>query len=162
MNRKLSKSVPFAVALLAIITFAGCKREAPAAVEAPVADTSAPEVVADPQPVAEPEFSVKAFAGTFTGTLPCASCPGIDTTLVLAADGTYTLAEVYQEGKEADFNGTGTWTAEEGGTRIRLDPNSKTDEDRVFAITSNEQIDQLDKDGKPTGSELPSALKRKS
>ena len=105
-------------------------------------------------------FDAKAFAGTFTGTLPCADCPGIDTQLVLSADGTYTITESYQERSAPTLKGDGTWTAEENNQRLRLDPNSKSDNDRLFAILSNDEIRQLDMEGKPIESSLPYNLKR--
>ena len=91
----------------------------------PAASTPAPEPAAaaavDPAPAADAmpanlPFDQKGFAGTFKGTLPCADCPGIDTTLVLNADGTYTLAIVsggsYSEGQTATvaFNADGDYS----------------------------------------------------
>ncbi|PZO67220.1 MAG: hypothetical protein DI636_10200 [Pelagerythrobacter marensis] len=62
------------------------------------------------------------WAGRYIGTLPCASCPGIDTVLTLADNGTYTLEETYREqaeGKMAPVTGKFTWSAD-GGT-VTLD-----------------------------------------
>ena len=101
-----------------------------------------------------------AVAGTFSGTLPCADCPGIDTTIALAADGTYTLDETYQDRKVEPIKGDGTWTAENDGKRIRLDPNSKADDDRLFEVLSNDEIRQLDREGNAIDSNLPYNLKR--
>ena len=108
---------------------------------------------------ADVPFDIKGFAGTFTGTLPCADCPGIDTQLVLNADGTYKLHEVYQ-GKPGNFDGDGTWTAEEDGKRIRLDPNSKSEQDRLFAVTSKDEIESLELEDKAIESKLSYTLKR--
>ena len=44
--------------------------------------------------------------------------------------------------------------------RLRLDPNSKSDNDRLFAILSQDEIRQLDMEGKPIDSTLPYNLKR--
>ena len=41
-------------------------------------------------------FSSKDFAGIFTGSLPCADCPGIDETLQLNPDGSFELTDVYR------------------------------------------------------------------
>jgi copper homeostasis protein (lipoprotein) len=108
---------------------------------------------------ADVPFDVKGFAGTFSGTLPCADCPGIDTTISLKPDGTYTVHEAYQ-GKPNSFDGDGTWTAEENGQRLRLDPNSKNEQDRLFAVKSSDEIESLDAEGKPIATEIPHALKR--
>ena len=159
MNRKL-----LLAAALSTLAVVACKPQAPAE---PATDT-APAAV-DPAPVAvesapatapaDVPFDVKGFAGTFSGTLPCADCPGIDTKITLKPDGTYTLHEAYQ-GKKNSFDGDGTWTAEENGQRIRLDPNSKSENDRVFAVKSKDEIEVLDAEGKAIAATAPHALKR--
>lgn len=161
MNLKL-----LSLACLAALSVAACKPEPPAA---PV-DVAAPAPVAAAEPVdalstgagsaESPQFDQKAFAGSFSGTLPCASCPGIDTRLELVADGTYRLDETYQGEKGEVFKLDGTWTAESNNRHLRLDPNSKSDEDRLYEIVSNEEIRMLGKDGTPTQSALDYSLKR--
>lgn len=163
MNRKLLLAV-----MASTLAIAACKPQAPAEPATPAADT-APVAATEPAPVAaesarassaaDVPFDVKGFAGTFSGTLPCADCPGIDTTVTLKPDGTYTLREAYQ-GKPDSFDGDGTWTAEENGQRVRLDPNSKSEQDRVFAVKSNDEIESLDTEGKPLATAIPHALKR--
>jgi copper homeostasis protein (lipoprotein) len=163
MNRKLLLAV-----LASTLVIAACKPQAPAEPAAPAADT-APAASAEPAPVAtestpassaaDVPFDVKGFAGTFSGTLPCADCPGIDTTISLKPDGTYTVHEAYQ-GKPDSFDGDGTWTAEENGKRVRLDPNSKSEQDRLFAVKSSDEIESLDIEGKPIDTQIPHALTR--
>jgi copper homeostasis protein (lipoprotein) len=158
MNRKL-----LSVAMLSVIAIAACKPQAPAEPAAPAAPTAEPAPVAvESAPAttpAEVPFDIKGFAGTFSGTLPCADCAGIDTKITLKPDGSYTLHEAYQ-GKKNSFDGDGTWTAEENGQRIRLDPNSKSENDRVFAVKSKDEIETLDTEGKAIASTAPHALKR--
>jgi copper homeostasis protein (lipoprotein) len=163
MNRKLLLAV-----MASTLVIAACKPQAPAEPATPAA-AAAPVATAEPAPVAaesarastaaDVPFDVKGFAGTFRGTLPCADCPGIDTTISLKPDGTYALHEVYQ-GKPGSFDGDGTWTAEENGQRVRLDPNSKSEQDRVFAVKSSDEIESLDTEGKPLATATPHALKR--
>ena len=154
-------------AALAVAALSACKPQAPAETAAPAAPPAQPEAAAPAAPTADAmpsaqamPFDAKAFAGTFTGTLPCADCPGIDTQLVLSADGTYTITESYQERPAPALKGDGTWTAEENNQRLRLDPNSKSDNDRLFAILSHDEIRQLDMQGNPIESSLPYTLKR--
>ena len=126
------------LALLAAVAVTACKPQAPAE---PAPTTDAQTTVEAPAPVAvesapaksaaDVPFDVKGFAGTFGS--------GADK-ITLNADGTYKLAGSAQ--------GDGTWTAEENGSRIRLDPNRKTDEDRLYTVVSNEQIDRVDATGK--------------
>ncbi len=49
--------------------------------------------------------------GSFKGTLPCADCPGLETTLTLGADGAYTLVQTYEKkGEPGKFEYTGMAT----------------------------------------------------
>jgi copper homeostasis protein (lipoprotein) len=165
MNKTLT-----ALACLASLVAAGCQQQ-PAE---PAADAASMEAAPAPvatgiTPTAEssgsdqgPGFDMKGFAGTFTGTMPCANCPGIDTTLELAADGTYRITEVYQEEDVAPREMDGTWTVEADDRQIRLDPNSKEEQDRLFEITSEQQITQLDLEGRPIASGLDHSLTRQS
>lgn len=156
----------FALALAAAVALAACKPQAPAEAPAPAAapDPAAP-AAAEPAPApadampANLPFDQKGFAGTFKGTLPCADCPGIDTTLVLNADGTYRLDTVYQ-GKPRAFSADGTWTTEAGDRTVRLDPNSKAEQDRLFAIASNGELKALDLQGQPLPDTHPHSLMR--
>ncbi|ROU06641.1 copper resistance protein NlpE [Lysobacter enzymogenes] len=157
-----------ALACLAALALSACNKpteasKAPAettpAPEAPQAPASAPPA-AEAAPAAPAAFDAAAFAGTFSGTLPCADCSGIDTKLELKADGSYALDESYQGKKDGNFKGDGTWTAEENGKRVRLDPNSKSDDDRLFEIASKDEIRMLDTEGKPIESQLNYSLKR--
>ena len=50
---------------------------------------------------------------TFEGTLPCASCPGIETTMQLKTDGTFFSRRSYlqaADGADRSINEIGTWT----------------------------------------------------
>jgi uncharacterized lipoprotein NlpE involved in copper resistance len=163
MNRKHLT----AACLASLVVLAGCKREtaaspdlAPAAESQPVATPAEVAPAAAPAPIAGPALDTKAFSGNFSGTLPCADCPGIDTTLELHTDGTFMLMETYQERKAEPGMLEGTWTAEENGTRIRLDPNSKSEQDRLYAVNSHDQITSLGSDGTPAASGVASSLKR--
>ena len=129
MNRPL-----LLLALLAALAATACKPQAPATPE------PAAQAAAEPGPAAvesapstspaDLPFDTKGFAGTFATA---------DTKVILNADGTYKLTGATQ--------GDGTWTAEENGKRIRLDPNSKAEEDRLYTVVSHEQIDQVDASG---------------
>lgn len=51
--------------------------------------------------------SLGGVEGHWVGTVPCASCPGIDVDLKLNADGTFTMNEKYQETADGNFTATG-------------------------------------------------------
>ena len=98
---------------------------APAATPSMTAAPAAPPALQAPTP-ADPTaaFDVGAFAGTFVAE-------GIR--LELHADGTYGL-----EG--SDGITSGSWTHEAGSRSIRLDPGSKTAQDRVLSMTDNDTL----------------------
>ena len=168
MNRKYLFATT--IVLMGVLANAGCKREAattsegaPSAETQPVADiapASAPDAATDQAMAADNALDTKAFAGNFSGTLPCADCPGIDTEIELHTDGRFMLMEAYQGKKAEPAMLEGTWTAEENGSRIRLDPDSKSEQDRVYALASHDQIAQLGSDGAPAASGLDYSLKR--
>lgn len=177
------KRKPWMWALLATVAIAGCRREAPAeAVASPesartdaVAEAPAPVAMEtadlatssadapfDVMPFDVMPFDIKGFAGTFSGVLPCTGCTGIDCRLVLNADGTFHLDETRRGDGDGAGSGDssleGTWTVEADDTRLRLDPNSKSQDDRLFEILSNDGIRALTPDGSPI--EGGSGLKR--
>lgn len=162
MNQKL-----LALACLAALTLSACNKQAetPPA-EAPKTAEAAPAPAAEPTPAPveapKPAFDAAAFAGAFSGTLPCADCGGIDTKLELKADGSYAIDETYQGKKDGAHKGDGSWTAEEDGKRLRLDPNSKSDSDRLFEVVSHEEIRSLDSQGQAIASQANQSLKRAS
>lgn len=166
----MNKPKLFALACLATLAVAGCKPQPPAEPAAPadaapavVATVPTDAVAAVPTGVSSADasmFDQKAFAGTFKGTLPCADCPGIDTALQLKADGSFLLSETFLGQAGAATRIDGTWTTEADDQHIRLDPNSKAEPDRQYAITANDRISQLGADGKPAARGVDQSLKR--
>lgn len=182
MNRNtcLFRSLPVIALLGASLLAAGCNREdAPPAgpadanaitdaqVEAALAEDAQTDAIAvvensaaDSITADSKGFDSKSFAGSFLGTLPCASCPGIETTIQFNADGTYALTETHMGEKDGPQVVDGTWTVEDDGKQVRLDPSSKTEPDRLYAIASNDAIVMLDEAGKSAQSTLDYTLKR--
>lgn len=79
------------------------------------------------------------WAGTYSGTLPCASCPGINTHITLNADGTFEKSEEYLEEKDGVFDTKGTFEWSADGSSVTLD-------EQVYRVGENELI-MLDADG---------------
>ena len=133
------KSLVLACAIVSSLALAGCKPQPPAETAAPVvAEPPAPAAppaapVAAASAMSAPALDQKGFAGTFAGG---------GSTVTLVADGTFSL-------KNADAAFDGSWTAEADGARIRLDPNSKAEPDRLFAVGSQDEIHPLDAGGQP-------------
>lgn len=131
-----------------LLSMAACKRDAaaPAAVYDPAPETTAAATLAEDahsavliseadHASAPAYLDMNAFAGNFNGD---------DIALELNADGSYTLS-----GAAVSAPIDGTWTVEENGKRIRLDPNSKSEEDWLFGVTSNDALQVLDSAGNP-------------
>ena len=89
------------------------------------------------------------YLGSYSGTLPAADCPGIETTLVLAADGSYTLHMVYLE-REAAFDEKGTFRVE--GNLLTLVP-SDGEQPAYYKVEEN-RLRHLDGDRQPITGEL--------
>lgn len=86
------------------------------------------------------------WAGTYSGTMPCASCPGIKTKITLNNDDSYQKTVEYLESndKPETTNGTFTWSAD--GSKITL-------EEFQFLVGENQLI-SLDAEGKQITGEL--------
>ena len=50
------------------------------------------------------------YQGIYKGTLPAADCPGIEATLTINQDSTFTLNYIYIDRKDAKFDDKGTYT----------------------------------------------------
>lgn len=164
--------------LLAAVLLAGCQPQSregagtgleadPATAASPTSRTPAADDVVDVLPPDVPldpnsttGFDMRGFAGTFTGTLPCASCPGIETTLVLQPDGRYRLIEEYLDEPDGRLESEGSWSAEGDGTRLLLDPSGKEHEDRSYSIVDAGTLRLLAPDGRPIDSALDYQLRR--
>lgn len=154
------RTATLALALTALAALPACKREAtPAAGNAESASAepaktaaSAPSAPANtgieientaalsgiqPNSNAPAWYDAKTFPGTFAGQ---------GTTLALAADGTYRIT-VHAQSANADLESAGTWTLQPDGKSILLDPDSKDEADRSYALVS---ADELRQDGGAT------------
>lgn len=157
-------SLPLVATLTAAMLMAGCQQQSappPPPAEAPASTAAAaPEVSPDSKAddkadayeafvPSGPALDQRAFAGRFNGTLPCASCPGIDTDIEIKDDYSFVLTETYKESKDAPTRIKGSWSAEQDGHVMRLDPDSKSENDRLYQVLANDEIKQLDAEGKP-------------
>ena len=92
------------------------------------------------------------WQGSYSGILPCADCEGIETTLRLKDDNTYTLITSYL-GKELTDKKEGTFTKK--GHVITLSGIAKNEGSNKFKIEPN-QIKYLDLSGKEITGNLAS------
>ncbi|ADX67233.1 MULTISPECIES: copper resistance protein NlpE [Weeksella] len=90
------------------------------------------------------------WQGTYEGTLPCADCPGIKTTIVLNQDDSFTMKQEYLERESAsDDKGNFVWSEDGGKIQLKL----KDNEVYNFLVGENKLI-MLDQDGNEVTGEL--------
>lgn len=124
----------------------------------PASTPAAASTIAASQPAAEPAASAASTAaqpdaqwiGRYYGVLPCASCEGIETILILKEDGSYQLTETYKQRQPFTEETTGRFTWRKPQEVFQLD---KAGGERLYQI-SNGQIWALDADGKQVEGEL--------
>lgn len=143
------KKLALPLAIAASLSLAACnKNEAPTLTE-----PSATEVASS---INE---GMQQLSGNFKGTLPCASCPGIETILTLNADGSYTLEETYLEEQDGHQKTSGKWTLEAG--RVALTPEGGSEVEGYYAVDSNDALTLVSADGsRSENAELNYTLKR--
>ena len=88
--------------------------------------------------------SIEDLPAVFSGVMPCADCPGIETVIVLNETGFEELSH-YQERESNLYQAEGTWSL--SGDTLKL----YRSEDELYKafIFSREQIKQLDQDLQP-------------
>ena len=108
---------------IATVDLTGCEDKKAAEPAKPAAaSTPAASAPAAAPAEATPAASQAAFSGTYKGVLPCASCPGIDTTLIINDDGSYELTTLFLEEKDAKPETVrGKYSLNEDKTLLRLD-----------------------------------------
>lgn len=89
---------------------------------------------------------------TFTGTLPCADCPGIDMHLNLLPDGAYLLRESYQDREVGPFFDIGRYLLSSDGKEVVL--HGEREAPRQFEIVGAGELRLLDIDGQRIQSKL--------
>ena len=81
------------------------------------------------------------WPGTYFASMPCADCEGIETTLTLRKDMTYSLVRQYQGKQAAPQYSNGTFKWNSAGSRITLSGESPADiqvgENQLFALDMN-------------------------
>ena len=82
--------------------------------------------------------------GEYVGLIPCADCPGIQTTVVLNTDGTFSYTGVYLE-RDTKIEDTGKFMWHNNGSVVHL---AGKDVNMKFQVGENQLI-SLDIDGNP-------------
>lgn len=110
-------------------------------------------VTIDPNPT----VTVASIApASYAGTLPCADCGGIATTLTLWPDTVYRLREVYEGSGGTPFVSMGRWRVDAGTLSLETDSGVP----RLYSRVGDDTLRLLDLQGQPIASALNSALVR--
>lgn len=135
------------IALLSSVLAVACTQQEPKKAEPAKQETAtAPAQPATPATPAE-TATAPAYVGTYNGTLPCADCSGIDTTVELKADGTYILTEKYthKDQEKVDVK-QGKATFDATTSTITLETNDPLTTAKF--VVEGDVISKLDADGK--------------
>jgi heat shock protein HslJ len=87
------------------------------------------------------------WAGTYSGVMPCADCPGIEMRLTLRNDGSYELSTLYQDRQPAPKIVSGRFSWDAAGNSITLDAAGMGQQFRV----GEGRLLQLNQDGSSPG-----------
>lgn len=98
---------------------------------------------------ATPENPIS-WEGTYKGLVPCASCPGILTTVKLNKDKTFEKSDFYLESKDGYFKENGTFSFSEDGSKITM----ASGKDTIVYTFNENQSNQLTKEEKEIASEI--------
>lgn len=137
---------------LSILTLVGCSTEK--AVESS-ATAAKQEVVASTENIAAVSLD---WAGIYNGTLPCADCSGIKTTLTLNQNHTFELAQTYLEGKKAKNSDTITGNFKWVGTKPVVELEAKSG--AIYYMIGEGYAKKFDTNGNPIDSKLNYTLQQ--
>lgn len=110
-------------------------------------------------PQVTPQATLKPLPASFTGTLPCADCPGIDYRLNLFADHSFFLRRHYQDSDNGTFDAVGRW-ARDGEGRLVLRSGGDAPPGSYVVLDDGRALEQLDREGDRIDSELDYRLAR--
>ena len=132
----MKKNVLILAAALALVACGGNAPKKKAAAETQTTTAAAPDMH-----TAETSLD---YLGTYEGTLPAADCPGIQTTLTLAPDGSYALHLKYID-RDSEFDEKGAFTVKEN--LLTLSP-SEGGQPQYYKVEEN-RLRRLDAEKQP-------------
>ena len=131
-----------------------------AACTSPGGDGPADAAGANTAPVPARDLAALAGPASWEGTLPCADCTGVATTLTLAPDGTYRRQGAYlgtSGGGDTVLADLGRWRYERAASRVLLQ--GSTEAPDQFAVEPDGTLRQLDLEGRDIASSLNYSLR---
>ncbi len=131
------------IACMVLLALSRCTNSNPPAESVALADT----LVADPAHSSE---NAPDWTGTYRGTLPCADCEGVETTISLSREKTYTRSLVFNGKNTEPFSESGTFSFADDGNTLIL---NAAEGNRKYKVGENVLI-HLDNDGNLITGEL--------
>lgn len=139
------KSTRISIILL-LINVVACQSNQPAAITSDMATKPMPTAATDKtmDSLRQPPDSQQQLPlpAVYTGVTPCADCPGIEETLTLNTDKTFSLNRIYQERSSEPYVETGNWTVE-GNKLILANPSGQ----QYYEIIGTNALRHLDSTG---------------
>ena len=135
------------LALGALIAVSSCNTDS---IENNTANTSADSVENMAAPDMHTSETSLDWDGTYKGTLPCADCEGIETTIVLKQDKTFERTAVYKGKEDGNFNDKGKFSWDNNGQVITLEIANENPKYKV----KEGSIVMVDQSGKENTGEL--------
>lgn len=89
--------------------------------------------------------------GMWQGVIPCASCPGIEVTLNLYRDGSYTRTQTYREEADGVFQDQGDWFMQSGVVVLASD--GEDEPDTFLTLDEEDILSYADDTGEIIGKE---------
>ena len=132
----MKKNVLILAAALALVACGGNAQRKTAASDSQTTAAAAPDMH-----TAETSLD---YLGVYKGTLPAADCPGIETTLTLAPDGSYALHLKYID-RDSEFDEKGAFTVKEN--LLTLTP-SEGGQPQYYKVEEN-RLRRLDAEKQP-------------
>jgi len=151
---------PLAVALPLFLVLAGCSgATGPAAGPAQADQSRSAQNDGQPAPPAEAETARPSspapahssrlsldWVGTYSGVIPCASCPGIETRITLNKDGTFERSRRYIDASPVPSADSGSFTWNDAGSIVTLNPADGSS--RQHYQVGEHRLLQLDQQGR--------------
>ncbi len=82
------------------------------------------------------------LSGEYNGTMPCASCEGIKSSLKLDNAGVYHLDTTYLDGSDTMYRTSGIWFVNQDEKMLHL-----VDDDMHYYVIEDDTLELLDKEG---------------